>query len=104
MAILFISEYAKKATDQRGHQVEAGEEPALTHQKVTFTTTTQSAAFNNDTAFIRAISDTDCYLLFGENPTAVTATNILLKANTVEFFGTNRAVVQGAGLKVAAVT
>lgn len=104
MAVLFISEYAKKATDQRGHQVEAGEEPALTHQKVTFTTSTASAAFNNETAFVRLISDTDCYLLFSPAPTAVTATNILLKANTVEFFGCNRAVVKGDGLKVAAVT
>lgn len=98
MAVLYIQEYSRIAGDADGHHVQAGFEPAVTSQAVTFTTTTQSAAFNTATKFIRVFSDTACYVKFGSNPTATTATDMPLAANTAEFF----AVV--AGQKIAAVT
>lgn len=98
MANLFIQEYAELAEDVKGYKIQAGREPAITNQVVAFTTTTQSAAFNERTKFIRVVSDTLCYLEFGANPTATTATDMLVQANTVEFFG----VIPGQ--KVAAVT
>lgn len=100
MANLYIQEYLKVATDQQGKVVQAGIEPAIKSQKVAFTTTTQSAAFDNNTTFIRVFSDTACYLQFGTNPTAVTAAGLPIAANTAEFF----AIYPGQSLKVAAVT
>jgi len=100
MANLYIQEYLKVATDGQGHVVQAGIEPAIKSQKVTFTTSTQSNAFDNSTTFVRLYSDTACYLLFGTNPTAVTASGLPLAANTAEFF----AIYPGQSLKVAAVT
>lgn len=98
MANLFIQEYSRIAGDADGHVIQAGHEPAVTSQVVAFTTTTQSAAFNDNTHFVRLFSDTACYVKFGTNPTATTATDMPLAASTAEFF----AVVPGQ--IVAAVT
>ena len=57
-------------------------------QAVTYTTSTQSAAFGSSTRMIRVIADTDVYLAFGANPTA-TANDIRVPANQVEYFGVN---------------
>ena len=59
--------------------------PSLT-QSVTFSTSSQSAAFANTTRLIRVIADADVYIAFGDNPTA-TAISVRLPANTVEYFG-----------------
>lgn len=98
MAILYIQEYERIAGDQDGHLVQAGFEPALASQAVTFSTTTASAAFNAKTKFVRLYSDTACFVKFGASPSATTATDMPLAANMPEFF----AVVNGH--KVAAVT
>lgn len=54
-------------------------------QAVTYTTSTQSAAFGSSTNLIRVIADADVYLEFGANPTA-TAVSIRVPANSVEYF------------------
>ena len=54
-------------------------------QAVTYTTSTQSTAFGDDTNMIRVIADADVYLDFGANPTA-TATAIRVPADSVEYF------------------
>lgn len=97
MADAYITEYSELARDALDYTIQAGKEPGI-FQKVTFTTSTQSAAFGNETRFIRLVSDTDCYIEFGVNPTAVNVTDTLVKANTPEFFG----VIPGQ--KVALVT
>ena len=66
----------------------------LSTQSVTYTTSTQSVAFQPKTALIRVIADADVYLVFGLNPTA-TAVSVRVPANTIEYFGVN------AGEKVA---
>jgi hypothetical protein len=55
-------------------------------QAVTFTTSTQSAAFGAFTAVIRVIATADVFLAFGASPTA-TAVAVKVPANTVEYFG-----------------
>ena len=96
MAKAYISEYDVMPV-LAGRAVPTGMEPAVAEQAVTFTTTTQSAAFNARTKFIRVHVDSICSYEFGANPTA-TVTTPRMAANSTEFFG----VV--AGQKVAFVT
>jgi len=98
MAIMLISEYEDLAVDGRGNVVQAGQEPAIAEQNITFTVSTASAAFNERTRFVRISCDTEAFLKFGASPTAVTAQGVNVQADTPEFFG----VVKGQ--KVAAVT
>lgn len=96
MATLRIVEYKNLAVDGRGNIVPIPEEPSLGSQVVTFTTSTQSAAFRADTKYVRLESSADAYVKFGTNPTA-TAASGRIPANTVEW----RGVAQVASLKVA---
>lgn len=57
----------------------------VTYQTVTFTTATQSAAFDSDTGIVSLISDVNCAVAVGANPTAV-ATDFPLDANVRQDF------------------
>jgi hypothetical protein len=96
MAKAYISEYSVVPVIA-GRAVPTGSEPAIAEQVVSFTTTTQSAAFNAKTVFIRVHVDSICSYEFGTNPTATTSTP-RMAAGSTEFFG-----VIG-GHKVAFVT
>lgn len=97
MAIAYVTEYAELARDERGDTIQAGREPAITTQKITFTAgATASAAFNNSTKFIRIWSDTAGFIKFGAAPTAVTATDTPISASTAEYFG----VIQGQKVSI----
>jgi len=96
MAILYISEFRGPSSIGTA-RVAPLPQPALADQAVTFTTTTQSAAFNVNTHIVSLCSDTVCHIVFGDNPTATT-TNFLLPASTIVSFS----VIPGQ--KVAAVT
>lgn len=98
MATLNIAEFVELASNASG-QIPAGKTPAIAHQNVTFTTTTQSAAFNDKTNFVRIYSDADAVIEFGTNPTAA-APGIMVTAGVAEYFG----VPRGESYKVAAVT
>ena len=87
MAILFIREYTELVRDNLNNNVQAGKEPALATQKITFSTVTQSAAFNELTKFVRIYSTADAYLEFGVAPTAVTENGCPVTAKMPEFFG-----------------
>ena len=67
MASLWVTEYNSPG------DMPVAKEPAVRTQVVSFTTTTQSAAFSDDTRCVRLIADADCHLLFGLNPTATTS-------------------------------
>ena len=95
MAYLFIQEYEELVTDGKGQMVPVGREPAVATQRVTFTTSTASTAFNARTKFIRVTGDAAAYLAFGASPTA-TASSMLLPSGAVEYFGVT------GGQKVAA--
>ena len=96
MAKAYISEYSELPV-LTGKVVPTGMEPAAAEQVVTFTTTTQSAAFGTNTRYIRVHVDAICSYKFGANPTATTSTP-RMAASSTEFFGVN------PGDKVAFVT
>lgn len=99
MAVLFVSEYAEQARDLRGYLVAAGQEPTLAEQQVAVGgSSTQSAAFNAKTAFVRVHTDAVCYVAFGTSPTA-SSSQKRLAANSTEFFG----VPAGKAFKVAVI-
>ena len=72
--------------------------PPLVGQVVTFTTSTQSAALNAATTFVRVVADADCHIEVGSNPTATTSSTVKLTAGSAEYFGVT------PGHKIAAVT
>jgi len=61
--------------------------PAAT-QSVTYTSSTQSTAFDEATRLVRIVADAAVYLAFGANPTA-DATGIKLAADSPEYFEVN---------------
>lgn len=98
MASLYISEYERLVEDATGKPVLAGMEPAVTTQKVTFSTSAASAALNSRTRYVRIVVDANAHLAFGSSPTATT-NDAPIQANSPEYFG-----VVNAGIKIAAVT
>jgi hypothetical protein len=79
-----------------GQSVQVALEPAVAQQEVTFTTSVQSAAFNNLTAFVFIVCDALAHFEFGADPEA-TASDAYIPANTIYFPG----ITTGVGLKVA---
>lgn len=70
---LFITEYASVATDRYSVGIAAGAEPAITDTSFTVSgTSTQSAVFNEKTAFVMVHAQEATCLQWGTNPTAVT--------------------------------
>lgn len=97
IATLYIAEYA----DVRGS---TPVEPALATQPVTVGgTSTQSAAFNANTRFVRLHTDAACFVLFGANPTAVTGASPRLAAGATEYFHVDRGL-DPTKLKVAVIS
>jgi hypothetical protein len=95
MAALYITEYQDILRINGVVQVPV--EPAIAEQKVTFTTSTQSSAFNASTRYVRIHTDAICSIKFGLNPTAV-VTEKRMAADSTEYFAVS------TGHKVAAVT
>ena len=85
MGILRITEYGA-IREAEGGLAQVPQEPSLARQKITFTTSTQSAPFNPKTRLIRLLADTDCFVSIGQNPTA-DANSTMLKADIPEYFG-----------------
>lgn len=84
---LYITEYERLARSGDGPLVAAGQEPAVTEQKITIGgTTAQSAVFNDRTTFVMVHSDETCHLAFGQNPTAA-ATAHRFGAGETRFYG-----------------
>lgn len=99
MALLFISEYIVLA-DAGGRSAQAPQEPALNQTPVDFSGgVAPSAAFAATTRFISMISDTDCYVVFGTAPVAVTQAGFYLPAKREMV----RGVPQGASYKVSVI-
>lgn len=99
MATLYVSEFSIPGNLVNIQSIGAVSQPSVNDQTVTFTTTTQSAAFKNNTNVVRIHTDGICSIAFGTNPTATT-TNARMTAGSTEYF----VVPQGQSFKVAAVT
>ena len=91
-----ISEYESLIVDNNGRWVPVAQEPAILVQNVTYTTSTQSTAFNSRTRFVRIVCDAKAHFEFGTSPSA-TASDPYLSADTPEYFG----VTRGSSLEVA---
>lgn len=88
MATMYIREYKYLCRDEGGNVIQAGlEDGFTTGQSVAYTTSSQSAAFQDDTKLIRVSCDAEAFLDFGTNPTAAAADGVNVQADTPEFFG-----------------
>lgn len=97
MANMYIEEFANVARDNDGQIIPVGRMPSLTSQKVAYTTSSASAAFQTGTTLVRITCDAEAWLSFGANPTA-TVSSMNMQASTPEYFG----VKADGTLKVAA--
>ena len=73
----------------------------VSHEKVSASgTSAQSAAFAASIYFVRIVSDEDCFIEFGSNPTSTTS-KIFLPSKDVEYFkvspGEKVAVILASG-------
>lgn len=102
MAKLWITEYADMAYDGNGEVIYAGEEPHLADQVVDYTAgSTQSAALNTATRYVRLVSDAACHIAkFGVTP--ATTNHPRFPANAPEFAAIDPSLV-GTGLRIAVV-
>jgi len=93
MATLWIREYKALA---RNGSVQAPSEPGTDQTPVTFSTTTQSAAFAAGTTYIGIIASDAFHYVVGADPAATTDA-LKIPADTLIFVGVQ------AGQKIAAV-
>jgi hypothetical protein len=72
MATLWIREYRDSGVAGAGRPIPVAAEPGTDQTPVTFTTSTQSAAFGATTRFITIIGSAAFHYVVGSNPTATT--------------------------------
>ena len=95
MAFIYITEYQAMLKIEGGGLVP--QEPPIAQQTVANTgATTQSAALNGGTQFVRIATDTVCSIEIGANPVATTASR-RMAANSEITVGAR------AGMKIAAI-
>lgn len=96
MATLWVREYKLIGSAGAG-KIEVAQEPGTDQTPVTFTTTTQSAAFASDTQYIAIHGSAAFHYVVGSNPTATTGA-LKVPADTIVYIGVT------GGHKIAAVT
>lgn len=98
MAILDITEYKEQAGALGRTVLPAGQEPSMLNQQLPITISSQkSAAFNEQTNFVRVQTDAACRIVFGNEPTA-SSSSMRMPANATEYFGVK------PGQKIAVIT
>ena len=102
MSNLSIVEYSDLGTDGRGNVVPAGSVPPITTQNVSFTSTTQSNAFNKATKLVEICADANARVVWGTNPTATTTTGSRAPAGAVIYYVIDEGMRNGT-LKLAVV-
>lgn len=87
MAILYITQYDKLASQEYGPSVQVGLEPSLGDSTVAIgSSSEQSGQLNPKTRFVMVHTDAICHVAFGGNPTATTG-NRRLPADATIFYG-----------------
>lgn len=87
MPFAYISEYVRMPNDMIGRAIPAGQEPAITVQKIAIGGgSVQSAPFSPKTTLVAINVDATCSFAFGENPTATTS-SMRLPQDGTQFFG-----------------
>ena len=96
---LFLTEYSSLASTIGSQGLAAPMEPAVADQSVSVGgSSTQSAAFNAQTAFVMVHAQEACCVQWGTNPTAVN-TKQRMGAGETRFYG----VPAGKSYKVAVI-
>lgn len=87
MGIAYITEYTD-APQRQGTTIQAPQEPGTRNASspLTFTTHVESAAFGEQTKFVRVAVNADCHYVFGPDPVATTNDAPLFERH-VEVFG-----------------
>ena len=97
MAKLWITEFKFIGSDATNARPQvAYHPPVATQTPITLGASTQSAAFNAETRYIRLRADATCHYVVGTNPTATT-NDTPLDANSPEHIGVP------AGMKLAVI-
>lgn len=91
MATLWIREFNKPGVasgtiNAVNKPLQIALEPGIDQTKVTFSTSTQSAAFAATTSYIAMIADADFHYVVGDDPTATTNA-LKVKADTLLYIG-----------------
>lgn len=98
MALVDVSEYTRLGRDAQNSVIQTGAEPARVQQQVAIAAgSTQSAAFDSATRYVRVHTDAAVRIAFGLNPTAA-ATSMRMAAGATEFFEVQ------PGHKIATIT
>lgn len=84
MPRLWITEYRELASDGRGTVIQLPSEPSHT-QVVDFGAPTLSAPFRRETAYVRLVSNADCFVEFGNPPQAAGSKSEFLPARGEAF-------------------
>ncbi len=96
MATLYVAEFSGiNVVD--GKLVDIVTQPPVAEQTVSYTTTTQSSAFNAATRVVRIHTDSICSIAFGANPTATTS-KMRMVAGQTEYFGVSTSLIKGFAL------
>lgn len=96
MAYAYIIECEEQGKADRGHRVPVPMMPPVTTQRVTYTTSAQSAAFNGRTTLVGFRIPEAAHVAWGADPTATVSTP-LFAAGTEFWFG----VEPGSAQKIA---
>ena len=89
-----VAEYRALAQDSNGKEIQVALEPRITAQSVTYTTSSQSSAFNSATRFIGFVCDAKAHFRISTTGTNATATDPFVAADQWLFLG----VQPGQGL------
>jgi len=89
MSELNITEYSS-LLQVNGNPVMVGGEPSIKAQTVEFSLSPgESSVFHPATGLVRLVSDTDCRILIGTDP-SVTESGTILPAGLPEYFGVRK--------------
>lgn len=89
MASLYITEYRRFGRDDRGSMIPAGQEPAITTQKLTIASSAApSAPFDAECRIVELHCDAACHVKFNliKGPTAATNSHKRLPSGATQFF------------------
>lgn len=99
MPNLYITEFQHEGVDAMGRIMPVAKALPLAEQKVSFSTSTQSAVLNANTTLVRLHTDSTCSVAFGTNPTATTS-KMRLVSDQTEYFS----VQPNSELKIAVIS
>lgn len=91
MGKAYIAEFSDLPRDASGNWIPCPDlDKKVASQVVTFSTETDSSAFDDRTKYISVTVDADCQYEYGDAPTALTASDDVILAGVARFFGVSK--------------